>query len=573
MKKEKGLNRKVTRRDFLKGLAAAGAFTGSLGSLGRPIARGINLIPNAWDEEYDVVVVGYAVAGACAAMGAHDAGADTLIVEWAPIPGGTTAMSGGMFNLGGGTALQRDLGVDESPEEYYKFLCAQGEVDVLPGQPKALEALQRVHVDHAVETYDWLENTLELPFLRLLSVPKVGHSFGGLMFLGNETYPSVIEKVGRAVPHAHMQMSMGGGFMKAMEDQVTDRGVSTLFNTRARHLIVDDTTGEVVGVKVLRRGREINIKARRGVVLAAGGFGHNKEIVKGLPLNTLEDASFRPGTNMGDGIVMAQEIGADTFRCDGGTFLWVYSLAHINPMADIFGLGPLGPWWNVFYIDRSGKRFVNEEWHFSAHALYWGRAGMPDIAAGRLPMGWVVFDGASKLALMGIPGLPLEANMVSALFGGVIIREFEFPNGKKVPCKTVSGMTISSLCEATKETDPEGIGINPAGLRATIDEWNRNLPRDPTWGRTYALTRFGTPPYYAAIVWPATVNESTGTTINAEGQVLDMVGKPIPRLYAAGRTTGGQYGQLYTCGTALSTGVIMGKIAGKNAGGEKRWVE
>jgi len=155
----------VTRRGFLKGLAA-GAFACTLGS---PIARGINLIPKEWDGEYDVVVVGFGGAGACAAMGAHDAGADTLILE-AGLPGGTTAMSGGMFNFGGGTALQKELGVEETPEEYYRFLCAQTKVKVIPGQPDGSEELQRVHVDHAPETFDWFENTLELFFPRILGL-------------------------------------------------------------------------------------------------------------------------------------------------------------------------------------------------------------------------------------------------------------------------------------------------------------------------------------------------------------------------------------------------------------------
>jgi len=173
---------------------------------------------------------------------------------------------------------------------------------------------------------------------------------------------------------------------------------------------------------------------------------------------------------------------------------------------------------------------------------------------------------------LGLFGMPIDVSIYATGIG-CGTSAAKLPDGRTLPPKTVSGMTIEALCEATKEIDPWGKGIDPKGLRQTISYWNRNLPHDPLWGRTHVMTRFGTPPFYACMLWPAMLNESTGIKINGKGQVINKEGNPIPRLYCAGRNSGGQYGQMYTCGTALATGTIMGKVAGKTVASERRWVE
>lgn len=195
--------------------------------------------------------------------------------------------------------------------------------------------------------------------------------FAGLNFLGNENYPPILQEVGRAVPHGHMQMTMGGGLFVRLKEQVDDRGIPCWTLTRTSHLIVDDTTGEIVGVEATKRGKELNIKARRGVVLAAGGYAHNKEeFVKHHLLNYWDDVGHLPGTNVGDGIKMALEVGADLFDCDGASHLYPYGFAF-----NMSAAGPLAIPFNCFYVNRHGKRFCNEEWHHSAHALHWAMTG------------------------------------------------------------------------------------------------------------------------------------------------------------------------------------------------------
>jgi succinate dehydrogenase/fumarate reductase flavoprotein subunit len=551
----------VSRRDFLKGMAVAGAMAAATGTLAScsPAAEAPATLPKKWDEEADIVVVGYGVAGARAAMEAHDAGAKVIILEKASAAGMcTTAMSGGMFNLGGGTALQKDLGVEETPDEFYAFLKAQG-------GDQAQDDLQRVHAEHAVETFEFLEKTLGLEFPRVLAPIMTGDSvpvspdghMAGLGWLGNETFLRDIGVYPNPKPHAHFQGGAGKGFFAALQKQVEQRGIPVFLSTPAQRLVAT-TDKVVVGVQAEREGTTIHVKAKKAVILASGGYGHNKSLIKGCPMNYLDIVRVCP-TNTGDGIIMAQALGAEFFVCDGGNFIGQgYNegpLGQSGPAPLPLAIGK-APQANVLWVERRGRRFCNEDWHFSAKAIAWSKTGVYPNEY----IAFCIFDEATRAAYK----VNLEEKCPT----------IKMANGMTVEFKTLSANTIEELAEKAKEIDPLHRGIDPAGLRQTIDTWNENVKNgrgDPEWGRVTSLTPIETPPYYVTIVWPVMVNESSGLRIDAGAHILDVFGQPIPRLYGAGRVTGGQYGQFYTCGTALATGLIMGKIAAKNAVAEKPW--
>jgi len=584
MDKKKFEGPPLTRRQFTKGATAA-AFAAMLGPNWPKIlekARAQSMVlPNEWDAEHDVVVVGGGVAGAAACLGAWENKADVVLLESAPAIGGTSAMSGGMFHLGGGTKLQRDLGVYETEEDYYQYLVANAELSEvehgIPNQPSGVRYLQRVHVDHSVETFDFLEDELGLIFLRLLATPATNMSFGGLMFIGQEHHPSVLKKVRRGFPHLHTQSAMGVGLMKKFEEYLRGKDIPIMTMTKANHLIMDPITGAAIGVKAIRRGKELNIKAKRGVVLAGGGHGHAgaiKSLINELPLSSIEDASFRPAGCDGSGIRMGLEVGGDFFACDGGQFLTAMWGTLALPLA---GMLFLDPWWNGIYVGRDGKRFTSEEYHMTATECYWYHTGKWNWQTKRwdlLPAGWMIFDAASRAAMFGINGAPAKAAGIGGLMTGKPTTEFEIPGyGKALRCKIVSGRTLESLCAGSRETDPEGLGINPKGLKETIDQWNRYQPYDPTCGRTHGMLPIKAPPYYAAPLWITNFNEATGILIDENGQVLNTSGELIPRLYSAGRNSGGQFGQFYPCGMAVSSGFTIGRVAGGNVARESRWVE
>lgn len=472
-----------------------------------------------WNKEADVVVVGFGGAGAAAALEAHDAGASVLIVEKGEKPGGTTAIAGGVLCLGGGTPLQKSLKVRETKEEFYKFLIVQG-------QNQVDKELQKVHVEHSAEIYDWIIS-LGLEFKQSLSpykeVDMNADGKYGLSFMGCETYPPISAKV-KPVPHAHIYNGRGKALFAALKREIDSRHIPYMLNTKAKELVTD-TENQVIGIKAEFRGKILLIKARRAVILACGGYGHNKEIVKGQPMNYRAKPVMVP-TNRGDGIKMACKIGASLFICDGANFLFP-SYAPYTPYTRI-------------YVNKQGKRFVNEEWHPSITNIYWSHTAV--LADDYF--GCCIYDEDARAEV--------KLDLTNALKTGIV---------KKAD-------TIEGLAKA--------LGIDPQGLVETIKVWNSNVEAglgDPVWGRKYGLKPIKTPPFFGCELKSYAYNEATGIRINADAKVIDVYGKPIPRLYAAGRVTGGQYGQLYSCGTAICTALIMGRIAGKNAAAERPWDE
>jgi 3-oxo-5alpha-steroid 4-dehydrogenase len=470
-----------------------------------------------WDREADVVVVGFGGAGAAAALEAFDAGASVLILEKGKKPGGTTAIAGGVLCLGGGTPLQKALGIRETKEEFYRFLMMQG-------QGQVNEELQKLHVEHSFEIYNWIVS-LGLEFKKSLSpyeeVDMNAEEKYGLAFMGCETYPPIAAKV-KPVPHAHIYKGGGKALFAALKREIDRRRIPYMLNTKAEELITN-AERQVIGIKAKIEGKILLIKARKAVILACGGYGHNKELVKGQPMNYLAKPVM-VSTNTGDGVKMACKIGASLFICDGANFLFP-AYAPYTPHTRI-------------YVDKQGKRFVNEEWHPSIINIYWSHTAV--LADDYF--GCCIYDEVARIEA--------KLDLANALKAGIV---------KKAD-------TIKDLAKA--------LGTNPEGLTKTVKTWNSNVEAglgDPEWGRKYGLKPIKTPPFYGCELKSYAYNEATGIRINADAKVIDVNGKPIPRLYAAGRVTGGQYGQLYSCGTAICTALIMGRIAGKNAGAEKAW--
>src|SRR3954468_12082718 len=223
---------------------------------------------------YDVVVVGFGIAGGCAALEAARAGARVLLLEKAAVHGGTSSMSGGHFYLGGGTAVQVATGHEDSADEMYKYLVA---VSKEPEHDKI-----RAYCDGSVEHFDWLE-ALGFEFERSYYPEKAVIQPGtqGLMFTGNEkVWPFKQEAV--PAPRGHKVPVPGDTegtkmVMDLLRARVEEAGVEVRYETGATNLVVSDD-GAVVGL-AWRSFDVTGVIAAPAVVIAAGGFVINRHMV------------------------------------------------------------------------------------------------------------------------------------------------------------------------------------------------------------------------------------------------------------------------------------------------------
>ena len=229
---------------------------------------------DAGTERFDVVVIGFGIAGGSAALEAARAGVRVLLLERAAVHGGTTCMAGGHFYLGGGTAVQQATGHQDSAEEMYKYLVAASKE---PEHDKI-----RAYCEGSVEHFGWLES-LGFEFERSYFPGKAVIQPGteGLMFTGNEKVWPFRDQA-KPAPRGH-KVPVPGDTMGAklvmdlLRDRVEEAGVAVRYETGATSLVIDET-GAVVGL-AWRSFGDTGVVRAGATVIAAGGFVMNPEMV------------------------------------------------------------------------------------------------------------------------------------------------------------------------------------------------------------------------------------------------------------------------------------------------------
>src|ERR1700744_2639063 len=271
----------------------------------------------SWDDEADVVIAGYGVAGAAAGVEAARSGAEVLVAERTGSWGGAAAMAGGVIYLGGGTALQKACGFDDSVDNMAEF------PNVAMG-PGADERRIADYCAGSVAHFDWLVGC-GVPFKAEFFSEPGWEPMGdqGLMFSGGENaYP--FNTIATPAPRGHVpqmdnkkqgEASAGYMLMKPLVETATAAGARALYDVRAQCLIVE-SDGRVVGIRARRYGTEMTIRARTGIVLATGSFAYNDDMVAryapriaGRPAASIEQHD-------GQAIRMAQALGAELAHMD-----------------------------------------------------------------------------------------------------------------------------------------------------------------------------------------------------------------------------------------------------------------
>src|SRR5687768_1638403 len=315
------------------------------------------------DGVADVLVVGFGCAGACAAYEAATAGADVLVLERASGAGGTSALSGGELYLGAGTALQREVGVEDTPEAMAAFLReALG--------PAVDEDKLQAYVAGSVEHYDWLV-ARGVPFTPgLYDDPSwMPPTDDGLMWLGERSWP--FTELATPAPRGHRPATghFGGWLlMDKLAAAARDAGVREEVDTLAERLVVD-LEGRVVGVVARQYGEPRTYLARQAVVLTTGGFVDDDDMLAAHAPHLIGKDKISCGGEDGSGIRMAQAVGAAVKHMSAGQVG-----LHAVPAFMARGL----------VVNKNGQRFINED-------TYPGRIGQAALFRHDLEC-WVVLD-------------------------------------------------------------------------------------------------------------------------------------------------------------------------------------
>ncbi|MBP1822807.1 FAD-binding protein [Mycobacterium sp. OAE908] len=465
---------------------------------------------SAWSDEVDVVVVGFGIAGGCAAVSAAAAGARVLVLERAAAAGGTTSMAGGHFYLGGGTAVQQATGHADSADEMYKYLVA---VSREPEHDKI-----RAYCDGSVEHFNWLED-LGFQFERSYFPGKavIQPNTEGLMFTGNEkVWPFKDQAV--PAPRGHKVPVPGdtGGASMVIDlllKRAEQLGVQIRYETGATALVQD--AGAVVGVTWKHFNDSGAIRAK-AVVIAAGGFVMNPEMVAEYTPK-LAEKPFVLGNTYDDGlgIRLGESAGGATKHMDQ-----VFITAPAYPPSILL---------TGIIVNKHGQRFVAEDSYHSRTSGF--VMDQPDSAA------FLIVD-EEHLERPEVPLVPL-------IDGWETVEEME-----------------------------AALGIPKGNLVATLNRYNEHAARgeDPDFHKQPEfLAPQDKGPWGAfdlslgkAMYAGFTVG---GLATSVDGQVLREDGSVIPGLYAAGACASNiaQDGKGYASGTQLGEGSFFGRRAGAHA--------
>lgn len=485
----------------------------------------------------DIAIVGYGLAGATAAIAAHDAGAEVLILEKAARFGGNSILSGG------GILTVED---PKGAFQYFQALC-NGKTgdDVIWAQVRKLAQIK-----------DFLRELCKINGAKL----TVRNRPGIYPFPGRGAFNSVIvDEVPRFQCYSWV-LAIGAGalLMKVMEDNVNARKIHIMTSTSAKELLTD-AGGGVSGVLAEKEGREVTIKSRKAVILACGGFEQNKKL-QNQYLAAKPYYSMAPLTHTGDGIIMCMRLGASLWHMSHvhGSYGFKYPefpiafRHHIDGGRDPYEHRPYSIKMRWIVVDRKGKRFMNEYppapqdtphrdlSHFDPNL-----PGFP-----RIPC-YLVFDETARK----------EGRIVKPLGLKEVGYEWSDDNSKEIE----KGWIIK-----TENLDDLAGKINvPAdNLKDTVKRWNefvrsgKDLDFERPSGTMSAPIE--SPPFYAMESWPILVNTQGGPEHNAKQQVLHISEKPIPRLYAVGEL-GSMFGHLYELAGNLGECITSGLIAAENA--------
>ena len=584
----------VKRRDLLLsggGLTAAFA-VGQLASADAASAQAPRA-PTRWQREADVVVIGSGATGLPAAIVAREAGASVILLEAEKDIGGHAITSGGNVPLGGGTSVQKKYGINDLPDLLFRDLTDWSVVEPngFPDYRYNDREIIRAFADNSAPTFEWLVAH------GVIFVDKAPDDFGGTS-VGNSVpremhsaamdWP-MVQTGAPADPIIQKTLSSGNGLMRPLEAAAKKAGVQILLEHKMTAIFREQpTSGRVVGIEVDNNGQRLDIRARKAVIVATGGFTGNVNFrrmfdprlteeycgLSGMPWSNQDASGELAGMAIGASLWgfynQTGEFGSNLTK--PGTVGSQYGYVNLRwmPGSPVFdrvrasGL-PVANWQDLILVNMLGKRFYDETGgqftsnDYNSIKDYVQGSYLNAKNAKYNPNDFI------DAALAGIGDGHNGGGPIWAIFDAdAVTREKWNPNPPNVDIKAgffFSADTLADLANKVK-MQYQRVPMPPDNLEQTVARYNSFVDSgvDADFGKPKPLHKIEKPPFYAAWATPVVHDTRAGLRINAKCQVMDMNAKVIPGLYCGGESAGGfsQHG--------LARAACQGYIAGRKRG-------
>ena len=564
---------------------------------------------NNWDIESDVVVIGSGNGAMTAAVTASHHGSEVVVLEKADVFGGTSATSGGGVWVPN-NRYAKAAGAEDSEDEAFTYARAMSEPIDVPDE------MLRTYVRQGPKMIDFLhENTRWVRYRNLPHYPDYfpdapGGRPGNRSMEPEPIHAGVLGKHIRRLQRQHSQTQMPGGInFTQVEGQVLlgalpgwrllaaqrilrysfdvrarlrgwrdwrltmgnagvarlwlslrDRNIPLHLNTPMKSLICE--FGRVVGIVAEQGGRELRIRARKGVILAAGGFERNQQLrEKYLPHPTNVNWTAAHFNNTGDALMAAQEVGAVTRRLD---WAWWTTTAVIpgRKKAQMMMIEKSMP--GNYTVNQNGERFSNESQNYVSFIEDMFRnynEGNPCIPC------YMIFDADFRWKRPCGP-----------LVQGKLMPDWMLPSKWWTPSFLMKAKSLRELAGK--------VGIDPDGLERTqhkVNEYARTgkdeefqrgdnvydrYYGDPTVKPNPCLGPLRKPPFYSMALFPGEMGTAGGLVVNTHAQVQHENGESIPGLYATGNCTNALLPRYPGPGSTLGPAMVFGYLAGRHINGQ-----
>lgn len=615
----------LSRRDFIKGtaLGAAGLIAGGvLSSSAMATEKTKSHIPEKWDYEADVVIVGAGATGLPAALRALDAGASVLVIDQNYDTGGRAIISGGATPLGGGTRVQKLHGVEDSPEKYFRDMTDWSVLtkNALPEYRYNNFAMMRASANVQPKVFDYLEgNGVRFKDDALLMLAGRGGGWGVSVPRNNMPDDDLWDKDVNYSP----ALTAGAALIRPLERSARKKGAKFMFNRHADSLIREEQfSGRVLGVvasytprilpgtntrlesyysegNIDERRQTVTIRAKKAVIIATSGFMGNKVFRKMYDPRSSDEmiVSNQPYDGIGrsqDGVMIISAInhgailGSVTQMLEHGGSMrkrnvvgceYVYTQFPIDspvfPFARATGINVRkSVWRDAIVVNQVGKRFYDE----TGDGYAYPRSGPTLIGDTTqdpyVPHDWrntlipggyapVAYTDASRAINEGSKHPDYSPGPTWMILDAGIVKREGWKLGEPYtdPKFFFEAPTLAELARKISENPYQKVSMPPENLEQTVARYNALVEagKDVDFEKDGIQYKLETPPFYAA--WCTCVYHDSygGLQVNEHCQVKDRWGNVIEGLYAGGEAAGGWSEH------GLGKCVVQGYIAGDHA--------